>query len=330
MENISLRQLYYFVAVAECGKVLDASNVVARSQSAVTTAVRDLERELDVALFDRHSGGVVLTSAGRELLPRAYRIIKEVEDATRSLRTGREKIEGSLRVGAKDTIAAYYLPASLTRFRQAHPYVDIDIREMVKADIEESVQDGRIDLGIVALRSVDSAAKQPLDGLRMEVLSQCVLHLWVGADHPFNTRQQIRPAEIAAEPYIVWTRDEFESVTLARFAAFNLVPRFALRVSEIEAVRTLVAQGAGITVMPDVVYRPRSLEGGRVERLKATELFPGMTEICLLSRVDPEKNPAIGAFREFMQNDKLGFGAPRPSLRAVEPSGCAQKHAIRV
>ena len=329
MENISLRQLYYFVAVAECGKVLDASNVVARSQSAVTTAVRDLERELDVALFDRHSGGVVLTSAGRELLPRAYRIIKEVEDATRSLKAGREKIEGSLRVGAKDTIAAYYLPASLTRFRQAHPYVDIDIREMVKADIEDSVRDGRIDLGIVALRSL-GVAIQPSDGLRMEVLSQCVLHLWVGADHPFNTRQQISPAEIAAEPYIVWTRDEFESVTLARFAAFNLVPRFALRVSEIEAVRTLVAQGAGITVMPDVVYRPRSLEGGRVERLKATELFPGMTEICLLSRVDPEKNPAIGAFREFMQNDKLGFGAPRPTLRTVEPSGSAQKHSTGI
>jgi DNA-binding transcriptional LysR family regulator len=309
MRNVSVRQLHYFVHVAECGKISQAADTVGRTQSAVTAAIRDLEVELDVTLFERHAGGVILTSSGRELLPRAYRILREVEDAARSVKTIKQDIEGRVNVGAKDIVAAYYVPGPLTRFRLAHSRIEVTVTEMTRAHVDTSLNDGSIDFGILALRR--GGPSEP-EGRSILTLEHHFLHLWVSEDHPFLSRETVSPADIASEPYIIWTRDEFETVTLTNFAAFGLSPRVAIRVSSIEAVRSLVANGAGVTIMPDLVYRPRSLEGLRVERIKSLELFQGASAISLVWQTSHQHSPAARAFKDFLQKEASGFTAPRP------------------
>jgi len=317
VRNISVRQLYYFINVAECRKISEAANTVGRTQSAVTAAIRDLERELSVTLFERYASGVVLTAAGRELLPRAYRILREMEDATRSVKASKKDIEGTVKVGAKDIVAAYYVPAPLTRFRLAHPRIEVEVNEMTRASVEAALCAGEIDFGILPHRG--DCAPDPR-ALSMLTLQHHFLHLWVREDHPFLNKESVSPSDIASEPYIIWTRDEFEAVTLANFATFGVTPRVVIRVSSIEAVRSLVANGAGVTIMPDLVYRARSLEGLRVETVNTLELFRGASAISLLWQPNREASPAAKAFREFLQKEASGFSAPRPSERGRKVS----------
>ena len=308
--NLSFRQLYYFVTVAECGKVSEAAKIIARSQSAVTASIRELEAELEVALFQRLPSGVVLTAAGQELLPHAYGILRKVDAAWSAVKIGKGDITGSVKVGAKDVLAAYYLPAPLTRFRQACPHIMVNLEEMPRATVEQSVADESIDIGIVPLLSATLHETVVPDGLCREVLEHIPMHLWVGEGHPFLARESVSAAEIAEQPYVLWAREDTEASMVASFAALNLAPREVFRVSSIEAVRSLVANGAGMTILPDLLYRTRSLDGARVERLNAVELFPGTSAICLLWKQHREANPAALRLRHFLQKRILWSSAP--------------------
>jgi LysR family transcriptional regulator, cell division regulator len=141
---VDVADLKIFTAVARHGGMNRAADELHMVQSNVTTRIRALETEIGCPLFDRHSRGVALTTAGRRLLPHAEKIIQQLVDATRATRDDGEPA-GTLTVGSLETTIAVRLSPVLSSFVAAHPKVDLLLRTGTSCELIEQVLDRQIE-----------------------------------------------------------------------------------------------------------------------------------------------------------------------------------------
>ena len=121
----TLRQLRYFLAAAENGSVSGAAQVLAISQSAVTEAIRDLEADLGMQLFERHPRGLNITPRGHQFLRHAQTILGTVSDAQQAMVQEARALSGSLNIGVTSLVAGYVISDIQSRFRRANPGVEV-------------------------------------------------------------------------------------------------------------------------------------------------------------------------------------------------------------
>lgn len=254
---MKLRQLKYFVATTETAQVSRAATALSISQSSVTTAIRDLEASLGAKLFHRTQQGMDLTDAGRELLASAYVILGKLEDA-KNLRHRDTDSSGTIRIAASYTVMGYFLPYHLDRLRRLHPNLEIQLHELNRDSIEEGLLGDRFDVAVMLTSNITNAR------LDSETLLRSTRRLWVASGHRFEQRRSISFEEIAEEEMILLTVDEAANTAMKYWSSQATQPRISLRTSSIEAVRSMVANGQGITILTDMVYRPWSLEGKRI------------------------------------------------------------------
>lgn len=266
---MNLRQLKYFVATAETAQVSRAASALSISQSSVTTAIRDLESSLGAKLFVRTRKGMDLTDAGRELLASAYVILSKIEDA-QNLRHRDTDSSGTVRVAASYTVMGYFLPYHLDRLRRLHPNLEIQLHELNRDSIEEGLLAGRFDMAVLLTSNITNPT------LESETLLRSTRRVWVANGHPYAQRRNIGFEELSKEDYILLTVDEAANTAMKYWSAQTLQPRVCLRTSSIEAVRSMVANGQGITILSDMVYRPWSLEGKRIATVLPKTPVPTM------------------------------------------------------
>ena len=266
----TLRQVRYFVATAENGTVSGAARALSISQSAVTEALKDLEQDLGVALFERHARGLTITHEGHRFLRHATRILSSVADA-RSAFSGRGGRTGRLALGVSPLVAGYGLSDRLARYRRASPEVAVTITEESIAYLEHLLIGGELDLAIMALNE-----HKGFDALQSEVVDVSPYHLWLPIGHHLGSRDSITPDAVAREPLIDLSVDDVSETGYALLARQGARPNVAFRTGSVEAVRALVGTGAGVAVLPDLVYRPWSLDGDRIERRDVSGTLPVM------------------------------------------------------
>ncbi|WP_377295255.1 LysR family transcriptional regulator [Rhizobium sp. SG2393] len=297
----SLRQVRYFVATAELGQISQAAIALSISQSAITTAIKELEQILGVGLFLRTPQGMNLTEAGRQFLSHAYDIINKVDEAMR-LDFVSSDIEGVLTIAATYTVIGYFLPVHVERLRRLFPKLEIQLFEQNRESIEEGLLTNRYDISLLLTSNI-------LDPqLATETLMSSARRLWVPAQHPLLQREDVGLREIAAEPYIMLTVDEAAHSALKYWNASPYQPRVILRTSSIEAVRSMVANGLGVAILSDMVHRPWSLEGRRIETINVSDPVPAMN-IGLAWRKGAELSPAAKAIRLYFRNLNYFDGA---------------------
>ncbi|WP_349365791.1 MAG: LysR family transcriptional regulator [Nitratireductor rhodophyticola] len=290
---ISLRQIRYFVATAELGQISQAAVELSISQSAVTTAVRELERTVNLQLFERSSSGMELTPAGREFLFHAYEILQKVHEATH-LTVPSGNVEGRLVVAATYTVIGYFLPDHLQRLQRAFPGLDIQLHEVNREAIEEGLLDERYDIAVVLTSNV----RDPQ--IASETMMSSTRRLWVPSRHPFRKKARVGLADVAREPYIMLTVDEAANTSLSYWSTSHYSPNVKLRTSSVEAVRSMVASGQGVAILSDMVYRPWSLEGQRLETIVLQEPIPAMNVGLAWAR-HARFNKAMEAFRAYFR-----------------------------
>lgn len=291
--SLSIRQLKYFTAVAELGRISQAAVQLNISQSAVTTAVRELEETLSQKLIERHSHGVELTDAGRRFLSHAYNVLAAVDDALR-MPDNETTVEGTLTLAASYTVLGYFLPHHLQRFAQRHPKVEVRVHEVVREGIEEGLVTERYDMGVLL------TSNAVLHELTLETFFGSPRRLWVPAKHPLLEKADVTLADVAAEPYIMLTVDEAAATTLKYWSTTPYLPATRLRTSSVEAVRSMVANGLGVTILSDMVYRPWSLEGRRIETINLRDDVPSMN-IGLGWKHGREHSSPMQAFRDYFK-----------------------------
>lgn len=291
--TISLRQIRYFVATAELGQISQAAVDLSISQSAVTTAIKELERTVGVSLFLRTPHGMDLTSAGRQFLSHAYDILKKVDEATH-LNVVSSEIEGTLTVAATYTVIGYFLPLHIERLRRLFPKLEIQLFELNRESIEEGLLSNRYDMSVLLTSNILNPA------LITEKVLSSTRRLWLPAQHPLLQAETVGLREIAEEPYIMLTVDEAAHSALKYWSATPYQPRVILRTSSVEATRSLVANGQGVAILSDMVHRPWSLEGRRIETVNISDPVPAM-DVGLAWRRNMELSPPMLAFRSYFQ-----------------------------
>ena len=292
--SFSLKQVRYFVAAAEAGQISQAAIELNVSQSAVTAAVKQLEAMLQVSLFERHSNGVSLSYDGHRFLQHARHILAAVNEAVRASQSTHAEVAGRLKIGVTYTVAGYFLPPHLARFTRSFPEVQIELHEAPRSKIEQSLSKGALDLGVLLTANLRNRAS-----IESLTLFRSQRRLWLPVEHPLLQADSLSLAEVAQEPYIMLTVDEAGQTAQRYWRKTEHRPRVIFRTSSVEAVRSMVAAGMGVTVLSDMVYRPWSLEGQRIETRSLIDSVPSM-DVGLAWKRAAKLSPAANVFREFM------------------------------
>ena len=275
MPNYTLRQLEYFVAVAETGSVTHAAAALPLSQSALSAALAGLESALSVQLLVRHHAkGISLTPAGRELLVAGRQLLASAADLRAIAQGLGTSLSGTLSIGCFEVVAPYLLPALLATAAEKLPRLHLQTSEVDLADLAEGVADGTFELGI-GYDVVDDPrlARWPLFTLPPYVL--------LSGTHALAARDHVDLAELAEEPMALLdlphSRDYFQGV----FAAAGITPRVRYRSTTVETCRALVGRGLAYTVLNLRAAVPMALDGHPVTAVPISGDPPSLTVVLL-------------------------------------------------
>lgn len=294
--DISLKQFRYFVAAAETGKISAAAVECNVSQSAVTVALKGLEDQIGRQLFQRHSAGVSLTQEGYEFLEKARVVLASVSAAMRPCREHKVEARPTLRLGVSYIVVGYLLGPQLARFRQRHPSIHVSIQQMRSSELEEAIICQEIDLGMMIVTHV-----QDSEAVATDYLFRSKRRLWLSNGHPLLTRDIVSLNDVSTEPFVMLNYDETKEAQLAYWREAKTQPNIYLETSSIEAVRTHVGLGMGVTVLSDLVYRPWSLEGHKIETRVLENDIPTL-DVGLVWGKRTRLNESALEFRKFCQD----------------------------
>jgi LysR family transcriptional regulator, benzoate and cis,cis-muconate-responsive activator of ben and cat genes len=250
---VELRHLRYFVAVAEMENVSRAALKLHVSQPALSRQIRDLEDEIGFSLLERTAKSVRLTDAGRTFLDNARALLQNADDAVTKARAVASAEPTELHVGYSPTPTAEILPKILRAFQRAMPNVHVKLHDWSNNAILDGIRDGRLQLGLIVPPTKTSA----LQDVRYEELFHERVCVAVAPQHPFARRRAIPIAEVAAEPLIGLTREDYPNYYDYLSIIFSKVkqkPRVVEEHDSFSAVMSAVEAGTGVAIATDFGY----------------------------------------------------------------------------
>ncbi|RMF25094.1 MAG: LysR family transcriptional regulator [Deltaproteobacteria bacterium] len=258
------KSLMTFVAVVDSGGFTSAGRRLGVSQSAVSQQVRSLERELGATLLSRAGRSIRLTQAGDALLPYARQILAKLDEARAAVSDFETAGRGRVSIGAGGTVCHHILPSVLREFAERFAGVDVHVVSGYSAQTVSRVTDGTVDFGIVVLPVQEKA-------LVTTELGRDELVAVARPDHPWASREIVRPADFADERLIAYDRVSQTFRILERFLLeAGVFPRIAMEIDDLEAVKRMVAEGLGISALARWTVERELDEGVLVARRLGT------------------------------------------------------------
>jgi LysR family hydrogen peroxide-inducible transcriptional activator len=246
---MNLRDLRYFVALADTrhfGKAAERSFV---SQPTLSAQIKKLETYLGVQLIERQPRKVTLTEMGARILPLARSILQESDEIVSLARNDHDTLSGKLKVALIPTIGPYLLPVVTRKLRKQLPRLKLMLYEYQTQPLLEKLRAGDIDLGILAL-------PVPLDGLEARPLYDEDFTLAVPSNSPLAKRSNVKLDDLTGETLLL-----LEDGHCLRDQALDVCSRIDVKESEdyratsLETLRQMVAAGLGITLLPQLATR---------------------------------------------------------------------------
>ena len=243
---MDIASLQAFISVAEHSSFSLAAEHIHLTQPAVSKRIATLETELNTRLFDRIGRQTILTEAGQALLPRAQRILAEVQDSRRAISNLSGEISGRLSIGTSHHIGLHRLPNVLRAFNQRYADVELDLHFMDSEEACEAVLHGDLELGIVTL------PLSPSPALACSPIWEDDLRVVVGPDHPLHGKQTIELVALAGHPAILpahgtFTREVIEDA----FRPYGIEPLLRLSTNYLETIKMMVSIGLGWSILPE-------------------------------------------------------------------------------
>ena len=248
---MEMHQLRYVVAVARAGNFSRAAEQCHVSQPSLSQQILKLEEELGERLFDRMNREARLTPHGEAFLPRALKILEEVDLAKREASDAHGLLRGRLIVGVLPTIAPYLLPELLVAFAKKFPGVEIVVHEDTTAQLLKLAQACEIDFAL---------ASRPIQDERMEVkdLFTEELRLALPHGHWLTRKRTVSLADLEQEPFIVMKEGHCLGDQVLKFCERrDLKPTIAFRSAQLETLQALVCSGMGISLVPAMAARSK-------------------------------------------------------------------------
>ncbi len=293
----SLRQLEYFIAVADNASFRRAAVQRGISQPTLTAQMAALENQLGVKLFERSRGGTRLSPTGRELLPLAREVIEELNGFVDAADLLREGPGGTYRLGTAPTLGPYLLPHVLPDLHQAYAKLRFHVREEVPRELERGLSDGRYDLLLTTL---------PLDSAEFSVaplLSEPV-RLAVSADHALSQRKALSASELRGEG-ILTVEEHHRFYRQVELLCQRLEARLLrdYQGTSLDALRNMVVMGMGHAFFPALYVlsefhaqspiRVLDVEGQAIHRVHALVWRSGSPSRVFFNRLARDMRQSI-------------------------------------
>ena len=248
---MEIHQLRYFCAVARHGTFTRASEIEHVAQPSLSQQILKLEAELGARLFDRLPRSAKLTVFGKAFLPKAGRILRELEEAKGELRDMSGSEKGEVVVGVIPTIAAYLLPKLLNDFKQRHPLTPIKIVEDITPALLQRLHEGTIDLAVAALPIAGNefATVQLIEEMFYAVLPE---------QHRLASRAFISLAELNREPFLLLKEGHcFRDSLIAACHKLKMSPSVVFESGQFASIMAMVAAGMGVSAVPAMAVQPQ-------------------------------------------------------------------------
>ncbi|WP_176954907.1 LysR family transcriptional regulator [Streptomyces prasinopilosus] len=260
-------QLEYIAAVTRLGSLRRAAEELRISQPALSETVRNLERELGVDLLERKRSGATMSAAGQELLPHIVGILDAV-DRLRAAAGEQHRIRRMVRVGTVNAATVSLLMPVVREFRAGHPLTQVEVVGAQQSDIHRSLLEGGFDLGLVNHLEGDD---MPAEFESVELLRGRPV-VCLRADSPLAARTEVSADELLTEPLIAM-RSGYVMHRYVHRLLEGRSPAFAYSTDGAEMGKLMVAEGLGLTVLPEfsVVGDPLERQGAIVCRPLAGE-----------------------------------------------------------
>jgi LysR family hydrogen peroxide-inducible transcriptional activator len=282
---MTLTELKYIVAVARekhFGRAAEACYV---SQPTLSVAIKKLEEELDVKLFERSAGEVTVTPLGEEIIRQAQSVLEQAAEIKEIAKRGKDPLSGALTLGVIYTIGPYLLPDLVRNSIMRTPQMPLMLQENFTVKLMEMLRTGEIDCAIVAEPFPDT-------GLAIAPLYDEPFLAAVPSSHPLADRESLSTTELKNETMLLLGaghcfRDHVLEVCpeFARYASNADGIRRTFEGSSLETIKHMVAAGMGVTLVPRLSVPKDALEN-REHRRRADE-----PHICYLPIVESDGTP---------------------------------------
>lgn len=256
--RITIKQIESFLAVADTGSFSAASRKLNVAQPALSQAVKDLEAEIGLRLFDRTTRRVELTDIGREFRDSANKVLDELKNAVENVHQLADRKRGRVKIAAPPLLAAVILPNAVAEFRHEYPGITVEIHDAGTDQILELIRAGKVDCGIGTFQlGEDGIDRVPL------VRDQLMLFCKIGSR--FLEADHIQWRQLEGEPLITLTRASgIRLLVEVGFEASQVPLKPAFEVAQIATAISLVEAGLGVAVLPTyalAAVRDRAVAG---------------------------------------------------------------------
>ncbi len=279
---MELRQLRYFVAVAETGNISRAAQRIFLTQPALSRQIKALEGEVGQCLLERKANSIHLTPAGEAMLHEARAILQQADQAIERVRA--TSAGGRLRIGYAPSLASGLLSPAVANFTQLHPRTRVELFDLSTEEMLTGLEAGELDVVVTVRPGKESR------GLQWVPLLRSPWRLAVSFTHPLAQQKRVRPDAVAREPLLVYRKDDYPEYweTITAWLGENGVrARIAGEYNGIDSLLAAVESGLGVALVA----------------ARIAKLFPRRVRMNLLT-VAPKPLCISAGYRSDRSDDK--------------------------
>jgi DNA-binding transcriptional LysR family regulator len=290
---MELRQLRYFVAVAEEGNISRAAKKIFLTQPALSRQIKALEDEIGQCLLERQAHSIRLTPVGEALVREARELLQHAEQMLERVRSAGRGIR--LRVGYAPSLAAGILSAAVENFTQTHPNARVELLDLATKEMLAGLESDKLDVVVTVGQPNETR------GMVWTPLARAAWQLAVNRNHPLAQRKRITPAEVAAQPLLVFCqRDypEYWEIITGWLREHRLRPQIAGEYDGVDSLLAAVESGLGVAV---VTTRTADRVPKRVQ-LRTLSSAPDLLCIAAGHRANKADDKPLAVFVEELRN----------------------------
>ena len=282
----TIKQLRYFLGVCEAGSYRRAAERMGVSQPTLTAQIAGLETALGVRLLERSRGGTSPTPIGRDMVPRARRVLSEVEALIDAADVSRQGPSGTHRLGVPPTLGPYFLPNLVPELHRRYPALKLYVRESAPRELELELMEGRHDFILTPLPVTAG-------GVVVDRLFEESLRVVVPEDHPFASKKSLKAEDLQGETILALEEKHHlygQARALSERLGANL--RRDYEGTSLDTLRQMVGMGMGIAFLPALYVR--------------SEISPRKSEVAVLELEADTTLRTVGlAWRSHAPNSRL-------------------------
>ncbi|MCR5834525.1 MAG: LysR family transcriptional regulator [Selenomonadaceae bacterium] len=287
---MELRQLEYFQMASRLKNITRAAQRLRVSQPNITVAIKKLEAELGVQLFDRSQKQLSLTPEGTVFLKRIDLALRNIDDAILEVDDYKQLQKGTIKIGIPPMMGAYLFPKVFSDFRHVHPNLDVLLYEEGSLSIREKLESDELDFGIIIV-------PENANNLNILNMSRNQLMVYVSNESPLAEHESISPKDIASSDLIMMKEGSYlRQIVQNKLSELKISPRTVLESGQIVTIKGLVAHQVGIAFLLDFIYEDS-------QNIKALPFDnPIFVDIGLAWKKDKYVSKAAQAFIDFCKN----------------------------